>query len=380
MTDQILRSIIDYLETHSAQHPENTAIVCGDQSVSYGELAERSAQCRGALQALGISPGERVALVMSDGPEWITAFLGIIGLGAIAVPCSTMARVAELIYILNNCSAKAAIITPEQYETIAAAWPNAPALQTILVAGNEKSAEQEKLICFERFVRQASPAPVFGFNAETPAFILYSSGSTGQPKGAVHRHGDIPFTVEKCGRTLFQVEAGDRLFSSSRLFFAYGLGNSFSLPLGLGATSILCRARPTPAVIAQVMANDKPTIFFAVPAVFRALLEYCQQGIQLETSSIRFCVSAGESLPARIFHEWREVTGLTINDAIGSTELLYMFISNRQDNIRPGSSGLPIEGYEVRVQDEHENIMKRAGSVNMYIKGESDLYCYCNKH
>src|SRR5262245_22379564 len=378
MTDQILRSIIDYLETHSAQHPENTAIVCGDQSVSYGELAERSAQCRGALQALGISPGERVALVMSDGPEWITAFLGIIGLGAIAVPCSTMARVAELIYILNNCSAKAAIITPEQYETISAAWPSAPALQTILVAGNEKLAEEDNLICFERLVRQASPAPVSGFDAETPAFILYTSGSTGQPKGAVHRHGDIPFTIEQCGRTLFDVKSGDRLFSSSRLFFAYGLGNSLSLPLGLGATSILCRARPTPAVIAQVMENDKPTIFFAVPAVFRALLEYFRQGNQLETSSIRFCVSAGESLPARIFHEWKEATGLTIIDAIGSTELLYMFISNRQDNLRPGSSGLPIEGYQVRLQDEHENVLTGEGSGNLYVKGASDLPYYWN--
>jgi len=127
------------------------------------------------------------------------------------------------------------------------------------------------------------------------------------------------------------------------------------------------------------MANDKPTIFFAVPAVFRALLEYCRQGNQLETFSIKFCVSAGESLPARIFHEWKEVTGLTIIDAIGSTELLYMFISNRQDNIRPGSSGLPIEGYEVRLHDEQENIIKGAGSGNLYVKGASALPCYWNK-
>jgi benzoate-CoA ligase family protein len=379
MTVKFLPSILDYLEENSAQNPERAAIICGDQTVSYGELLERSAQCRGALHALGISAGERVALVMSDGPEWITAFLGIIGLGAIAVPCSTMARVAELIYILNDCGAQAAIITPEQSETINAARPHTPALQTVIIAGDQEAADEEKLICFERLVRQATSIACAGFNSETPAFILYTSGSTGQPKGAVHRHSDIPFTIEQCGRTLYDVKRGDRLFSSSRLFFAYGLGNSLSLPLGLGATSILCRVRPTPAVIAQVLANDKPTIFFAVPAVFRALLEYCRQGNRLETSSIRFCVSAGESLPARIFHEWQEVTGLTIIDAIGSTELLYMFISNRPDNIRPGSSGLPIEGYEVRLQDEHKNIIAGAGSGNLYVKGASALPCYWNK-
>src|SRR5262245_34117284 len=138
-------SIIDYIEMHSGQNPERTAIVCGEQTVSYGELSTGSARCRGALHALGISPGERVAMVMSDGPEWITAFLGIIGLGAIAVPCSTMPRVPDLIYILNDCSAKAAIISPEQYEPIIAARPHTPALQTILVAGNEESPDEDKL-------------------------------------------------------------------------------------------------------------------------------------------------------------------------------------------------------------------------------------------
>jgi len=374
-----LGSIIDYIDQQCAQNPERTAIVCGNQTVNYGELAEGSARCRGALHALGISSGERVALVMSDGPEWIMAFLGIIGLGAIAVPCSTMAKVQELAYILNDCSAKAVIITPEQYETIIAAWSHSPALQMLIIAGDELLTYREKIICFERMVGGASPAPISLSDAETPAFILYTSGSTGQPKGAVHCHGDIPYTIEQCGRTLFDVKSGDRLFSSSRLFFAYGLGNSLSLPLGLGATSILCRARPTPAVIAQVLENDKPTIFFAVPAVFRALLEYCRQGNQLETSSIRFCVSAGESLPARIFHEWKEATGLTIIDAIGSTELLYMFISNRQDNLRPGSSGLPIEGYQVRLQDEHDNVLTGAGSGNLYVKGASALPYYWNK-
>ncbi|MCI0388908.1 MAG: benzoate-CoA ligase family protein [Acidobacteria bacterium] len=377
----IPNSILEYLITHAEQNGERTAIICGDQSISYSELIERSTRFGGALQALGITHGDRVALVMADGPEWVVAFLGIIGQGAIAVLCSTMLKATELVYVLNDSGAKAAIITPEQSATLLAVWENAPALQKVLLACGEASPK-EKFISFEQLLEAAPPvqpsAPA-EIDPETPACILYTSGSTGEPKGAVHRHSDFPFGIEKAGRNLFEVTPDDRLFSSSRLFFAYGLGNSLSLPLGLGATSILCRERPTPPVIAEVFARYKPTIFFAVPAVFRALLEYRRNGNTLETSSIRFCVSAGESLPAQIYNDWKEATGLDTIDAIGSTELLYMFISNRRDCIRPGSSGLPIEGYEARLLDNNGRVIEGAGRGDLYVKGASALLYYWNK-
>jgi benzoate-CoA ligase family protein len=379
MAIQAPRSIIDYVIANASQNGARPAVICGGHSISYRELIDQSANCRGALQALGIERGDRVALVMSDGPEWVLALIGIISLGAIAVPCSTLAKSAELTYILNDCGAKAAIITPEQFDNMMAAWQNAPALQTVLLAGADASQEEESLLRFERLLAEAAPAPMVEFDAETIALILYTSGSTGQPKGAVHRHGDFPVIIERCGRSVYEITPRDRLFSSSRLFFAYGLGNSFSLPLGLGATSILCRERPSPPVIAQILANDKPTVFFAVPAVFRALLEYRRQGNEIETDSLRFCVSAGESLPALIFHEWKEATGLDIIDGIGSTELFYMFISNRCDDVRPGSSGVPIDGYEIRLIDELGGIIDGAGRGDLYVKGASALPCYWNK-
>ncbi|MBI3758383.1 MAG: benzoate-CoA ligase family protein [Deltaproteobacteria bacterium] len=374
----IPHSILAYLTAHAEQNGEHTAVICGEQSISYRELFERSARCHGALQALGLVPGDRVALVISDGPEWITAFLGITSLGAIAVLCSTLLKAAELAYILNDSGAKAAIITPEQRETLLAAWSDAPALQTVLLAG-DTTAANVRLASFEQMLESAAPASPAELAAETPACILYTSGSTGEPKGVVHRHSDLSYTIERVGRSLFGIRPADRLFSSSRLFFAYGFGNSFSLPLGLGATSILCRERPTPPIIAQVFARYRPTIFFAVPAVYRALLEYRRQGHPLETGSLRFCVSAGESLPAQLYHEWKAATGLDIIDAIGSTELLYVFISNQLDNIRPGSSGLPIEGYEVRLLNVAGQVIEGAGRGDLYIKGASALPYYWNK-
>ncbi|MBO0722745.1 MAG: AMP-binding protein, partial [Blastocatellia bacterium] len=261
MPDLTRCSIVDYLTANAVQQGDRPAILCAGNSVSYREIIERSALCRGALQALGIERGDRVALVMCDGPEWILALLGIISLGAIAVPYSTMAKAPELAYILNDSGAKAALITPDQFETMMSAWQNAPNLQTVLLAGAEEPVAEEGLLRFERLLAEAAPAPAAEYDASTPAIILYTSGSTGQPKGAVHRHGDFPVIIERSGRSVYQITQDDRLFSSSRMFFAYGLGNSFSLPLGLGATSILCRERPSPPVISRILAKDKPTLF-----------------------------------------------------------------------------------------------------------------------
>ncbi len=373
------RSIIDYLSFHAEQRGDKTAILYADQAISYRELERRSAQCRGALLALGIRSGDRVAMMMSDGPDWITAFLGIIGLGAMAVPCSTMLKSAELAYMLNDSAAQTAIITPDQCETVQAARTEAPSLKTILIAGGEPQHASMGRLNFNQALAAATPAPLAAITSDTLALILYTSGSTGAPKGAVHRHGDMPYTVERTGRNVYGITPDDRLFSSSRLFFAYGLGNSLSLPLGLGATSILCRERPQPPVIAQVFTRFRPTIFFAVPAVFRALLEYYRQGNLLDTGSLNFCVSAGESLPAQIFHEWKDATGLDILDAIGSTELMYMFISNRRDHLRAGSSGVPVAGYEARLLDEHGQVIAGASHGDLYIKGASAIRAYWNK-
>jgi benzoate-CoA ligase len=358
------RSIIDYLAEHAQASPDRTVIYYKDRKLAYRELQEQSAQCRGALAALGVKPGDRVALVMSDCPEMSIALLGIMGLGAIAVPCSTMLKPAELEYMLTDSAAGLVIVTPEHRDNAQAAGA-----KRIIVAPEE----------FNRLVNAAAPAALGNFDRDTPCLILYTSGSTGSPKGAVHRHGHMPWTVEAVAKKVYELEPDDRLFSSSRLFFAYGIGNSFSIPIGSGASAILCSERPTPPVIADILKRYRPTVFFGVPAVFRGLIEYARQGSKLETGSLKFCVSAGEVLPVVTWNEWKEVSGVEIIETIGTTELLHAFIHNFKQRKRPGSSGLALEGYEIRLIDQEGKLVEGAGRGSLHVKGGSAIPYYLNK-
>jgi benzoate-CoA ligase family protein len=361
---QAKRSIIDYLAEHARRSPDRTVVHYRDRQVSFRELEERSARCRGALGALGVKPGDRVALVMSDCPEMMIAMLGVMGAGAIVVPCSTMLKPAELEYMLADSGAKLVIVTPEHAENAKAA--KAPG---IVVAPDE----------FNALLDKAKPAPPGQFDRDTPCLILYTSGSTGSPKGAVHLHDHLPETVERVARQVYGLGPDDRLFSSSRLFFAYGLGNSFSFPIGMGSQVVLCSERPTPPVIADLFKRYRPTVFFAVPAVFRGLVEYARQGNKLETSSLKFCVSAGEVLPVATWRDWKEVSGVEIVETIGTTELLHAFIHNFRDRNRPGSSGIPLEGYQVKLTDEHGKTVEGAGRGRLQVKGRSAIPYYLNK-
>jgi len=354
------RSIVDYIEENAAQGPDRVAILHRNEKITYRELVDAAARCRGALAAQGIGPGDRVALVMSDSPEMVVAFLGIMGSGAMAVPCSTLLSPEGLAYVFKDCEAKLVIVSPEHMQ-------------------NAKAAGHAKILQFSEFIEGAKPAPLATFERDTPCLVLYTSGSTGQPKGAVHRHGHMPRTVESVAKKVYHLTSEDRLFSVPRLFFAYGLGNSLSIPLGAGASSILVSERPTPALIAEVFAKHRPTVFFAVPTVFRMLIEHARQGDALDASSIKFSVSAGEVLPVATWNEWQALTGSEIIETIGTTELLHAFIHNYRDNNRPGSSGVVLEGYECQLTDESGNVVSGAGRGHLHARGGSAIPYYLNK-
>ena len=324
-------------------------------------MERRSAQCRGALAALGVKPGDRVALVMSDCPEMMIAMLGVIGLGAVVVPCSTMLKPAEIEYMLKDSGAKLVIVTPEHLENVKAA--NAPKIVDDL----------------NQLLDKSEPAPLGSFTGDTPCLVLYTSGSTGSPKGAVHLHDHLPYTVERVAKVVYQLGPEDRIFSSSRLFFAYGLGNSFSFPLGTGCSVVLCSERPAPPLIAEIFRRYRPTLFFAVPAVFRGLIEYAKQGNPLDTGSLRLCVSAGEVLPVATWNEWKALCGVEIVETIGTTELLHAFIHNFPERNRVGSSGVVLDGYEVKLLDEERNIIQGAGRGTLHVQGRSAIPYYLNK-
>jgi benzoate-CoA ligase family protein len=354
------RSIIDYIAEHASRDPARVAIFFKDRNVTYGELEDAAARCRGALAAHGIRLGDRVALVMSDSPDMVVAFLGIMGMGAIAVPCSTLLPPEGLGYVFKDSEARLVIASPEHL-------------------ANAKAGGARQILTMSELVENAKPAPLGAFERDTPCLVLYTSGSTGQPKGAVHRHGHLPWTVESVARKVYALQPDDRLFSVPRLFFAYGLGNSLTVPLGMGASTILVSERPTPALVAEVFAKYRPTIFFGVPTVFRMLLEHARQGNALDASSLKFAVSAGEVLPLATWNEWKALTGTEIIETIGTTELLHAFIHNYRDRNRPGSSGVALDGYEVKLEDEGGSVIRGPGRGHLFVRGGSAIAYYLNK-
>lgn len=344
------------------------AIHFGGRDISYGELRSKTLQMAAAITSLGVQRGDRVALLLHDSPEFVEAFIATCSLGAIAVPINMALRLEEQCSILHNCSATIALVEPE-------------VRSTFLTHAPEKLRSPEKILSVDSLPQVETPESIefpAPHDNET-AFILYTSGSTGEPKGAMHRQADVFYTNQTYCREVLRLRPHDRLFSSSRLPFAYGLGNSFTFPLLNGATSVLCREKPSPDVIARTFVECRPTIFFGVPVVYNLLLEHHRHKEPLDCSSLRLCISAGEALPAHLGEEWEKTFGVQLLDGIGSTEMLHMFMSNHENEVRYGSSGKLLEGYDARLLDERGNSTPDDVEGNLWIKGDSASLGYWEK-
>jgi benzoate-CoA ligase len=351
-------------------HPASSAAIkFGKREITYGELRAETLKMAQVINSLRASRGDRIAILLHDSPEFIEAFLATCSLGAIAVPINMALRPDEQCSILHNSEATMAFIDDDSCNTLLTHAPEKLRSLTTVVslAGLKELLTQ---------VADSEP-PVFPTpGANDPAFILYTSGSTGEPKGAVHRQSDIFYTNETFCREVLRLTREDRLFSSSRLPFAYGLGNSFSFPLLNGATTILCREKPSPDVIANIFTEQRPTIFFGVPVIYNLLLEHHRRKQKLDCSSLRMCVSAGEALPAQLGEEWEREFGVQVLDGIGSTEMLHMFMSNHENEVRYGSSGKLLDGYEARLLDEQGEPAAADAEGNLWIKGDSAARFY----
>ena len=355
------------------------AIECGDERISYQQLLERTNRVGNALRRLGVRPEERVLLLLLDTPEFLYSFFGAMKMGAVSVPINTLSKPREYEYIFNDSRARVALVS----ESLQSQLQSIPREQLrhlreiVIVGGSGRDGHG-----LHELMEGASPElEAEATSRDDAAFWLYSSGSTGVPKGCVHLHHDMVVCSELYAKGILQMNDRDRCFSVPRLFFAYGLGNAGYFPLSCGATTILSPARPTPATIYANIERYRPTLFFSVPTNYAALLAHRSEGgTEFDLSSVRHAVSAGEALPAPLFERFKQRFDVEILDALGSTETLQMVISNRPGEAKPGSSGKIIPGYEAKIVDENGHPVGSNEIGDLLVKGDSICTGYWNQH
>jgi benzoate-CoA ligase len=354
-----------------------TAILCGDESVTYAQVAERSNRVANGLRSLGVRREERVLLLLLDTPAFVYSFFGAQKIGAVPIPMNTLLKSQDYQYMLNDSRARVVIVSePLLPQLSAIPRQELPYLEHIVV----DDVETPDLVGFNQLLAFPSELDAVQTSKDDSAFWLYSSGTTGFPKGAVHLHHDVVHTVVCYAQPILGITADDRTFSVAKLFFAYGLGNALTFPFAVGATTILWPGPPTaPNVYAQIE-RHKPTLFFSVPTNYGQLLAYKRDGADFDLSSIRQAVSAGEALPKALYERFKDRFGVEILDGIGSTEILHIFISNRSGRVRPGSAGELVPGYEARIIDETGHDVPDGIVGNLLIKGDSICAFYWNKH
>ncbi|MBX9943292.1 MAG: benzoate-CoA ligase family protein [Reyranella sp.] len=361
---------VPFIDRHVAEgRGAKAAILTARESVTYADLADRVNRAGNALLAKGLAPGDRLLMVVKDCPAFFYLFWGAIKAGIVPVPPNTLLRAEDYAYMTEDSGCRLALYSPEFAGEVE------PALRLL----GSKAPVAMTVDGFLDDMAEASPALAARLAAPTEdCFWLYSSGSTGRPKGAVHAQRDMVVTSELYGVRVLGVTESDVSYSAAKLFFAYGLGNGMTFPLWTGGTAVLDDRRPTPDTTFENIERFRPSLYYGVPTLYAAQLAALESKPR-NLSSLRACVSAGEALPADMFRRWKDKTGTAILDGIGSTEALHIFIGNRLDDCRPGTSGKPVPGYEARILDEAGDPVPRGGSGRLWIRAESAATYYWNK-
>jgi benzoate-CoA ligase family protein len=338
--------------------------------VSYAELAEKVGRAGNALLNLGLVPGDRLIMAAIDDPMFFYVFWGAIKAGIIPIAASTFLKTADYRFLVTDAECAGFVYSSAIAEHAAGVEGASACLRLILpMDGRNSLAERVAAASPE-----LAPAPT---TATSDCFWLYSSGSTGNPKGVVHVHRDMVVTSERYGRKIAGIEPDDIVFCASKLFFSFGFGGGMTFPMWVGASIVVQPARTTADLALDYLEQSGATVFFGVPTLYGQMIQALEKKPRRLTA-LRRCLSAGEALPQPIFERWQQLTGVPIFDGIGSTEVLHIFVSNRIDDIRPGASGRPVPGYEVKIVDEAGAAVPAGEVGTLWVKGESNARCYWN--
>jgi benzoate-CoA ligase family protein len=354
-------------------------------SYTYAQIAELANRIGNGLLDLGIDMEQRIALLLLDSPQFAAAFFGAIKIGAVPVPLNTVLRPDDYVYMLNDSRARVLLVDATLWQNIQQILPQLKYLRHVVIVGLQGQTtgylQGIPLHDFDRWVgRASSTLEAAETSKDDTALWLYSSGSTGFPKGCVHLQHDMVYCTEYYARPILGISENDITFSAAKLYFAYGLGNNLYFPFSVGASAVYHPGRPLPEDMFKVIEQYRPSIFYGIPTLYASMLALHDAGKHFDISSVRICVSAGEALPGDILRRWQQAFNVDILDGIGSTEILHIFISNRVGEIKPGSTGKLVPGYAAMITDEGGQPVKQGDIGNLLISGDSIAACYWNKH
>jgi 4-hydroxybenzoate-CoA ligase len=376
-------AVTDFVDANVARGlGDKVAFTDATRSLTYAQLQERSYRFAAALKALGLREETRVILVFHDTVDYPVAFWGAIRAGIVPVPVNTLLTAEQYAYLFADSRAAAIVTAVSLAPTVLPLRDRLPHLRAVIVVG--ASAQQRPRLpdvhFFEELLEKAEPIP---FTAPTMsdevALWMYTSGSTGEPKAVRHVHTSLMATARLMGQGIIGIREDDVAFSAAKLSFSYGLGNAVSFPMSVGASTVLLPERPTPHAVLAMLRRHQPTIFYAVPSLYAALLAHPEIGPGAGSKRLRLCISAGEALPAHLGERWREMVGVDVLDGLGSTEMLQTFLSNRPGDVRYGSTGKPVPGYDIKIVDEAGRELPAGEVGELVVRGPSAGESYWNQ-